>query len=138
MIRRPPRSTRTDTLFPYTTLFRSAIDRAGAAEQGAADVEVADLGVVGGDAEVAGDEKLEPAGNRITLDAGDGRLLHVVDLVIGARRVDRELKRGAGFVQHRTHKLPEVRADRKSVVEGKIVSVRVVLGVGRIITKKKQ
>src|SRR3546814_13291052 len=38
MIRRPPRSTRTDTLFPYTTLFRSsprapfgveAVDRAG-------------------------------------------------------------------------------------------------------------
>src|SRR3546814_17480319 len=28
MIRRPPRSTRTDTLFPYTTLFRSIVDRA--------------------------------------------------------------------------------------------------------------
>src|SRR3546814_14542025 len=27
MIRRPPRSTRTDTLFPYTTLFRSAAAR---------------------------------------------------------------------------------------------------------------
>src|SRR3546814_3685080 len=27
MIRRPPRSTRTDTLFPYTTLFRSAARR---------------------------------------------------------------------------------------------------------------
>src|SRR3546814_11948098 len=27
MIRRPPRSTRTDTLFPYTTLFRSACRR---------------------------------------------------------------------------------------------------------------
>src|SRR3546814_3767737 len=26
MIRRPPRSTRTDTLFPYTTLFRSRRD----------------------------------------------------------------------------------------------------------------
>src|SRR3546814_7263566 len=26
MIRRPPRSTRTDTLFPYTTLFRSEKD----------------------------------------------------------------------------------------------------------------
>src|SRR3546814_2135609 len=26
MIRRPPRSTRTDTLFPYTTLFRSKAD----------------------------------------------------------------------------------------------------------------
>src|SRR3546814_8863088 len=29
-IRRPPRSTRTDTLFPYTTLFRSATGRRGA------------------------------------------------------------------------------------------------------------
>src|SRR3546814_3616823 len=27
MIRRPPRSTRTDTLFPYTTLFRSQGDQ---------------------------------------------------------------------------------------------------------------
>src|SRR3546814_11654304 len=27
MIRRPPRSTRTDTLFPYTTLFRSRVIR---------------------------------------------------------------------------------------------------------------
>src|SRR3546814_20779452 len=27
MIRRPPRSTRTDTLFPYTTLFRSYLAR---------------------------------------------------------------------------------------------------------------
>src|SRR3546814_9254566 len=26
MIRRPPRSTRTDTLFPYTTLFRSGLE----------------------------------------------------------------------------------------------------------------
>src|SRR3546814_10159377 len=26
MIRRPPRSTRTDTLFPYTTLFRSIVE----------------------------------------------------------------------------------------------------------------
>src|SRR3546814_20764159 len=32
MIRRPPRSTRTDTLFPYTTLFRSRT-RVGAFEQ---------------------------------------------------------------------------------------------------------
>src|SRR3546814_6595665 len=32
MIRRPPRSTRTDTLFPYTTLFRSP--RAGGSEGG--------------------------------------------------------------------------------------------------------
>src|SRR3546814_9184862 len=32
MIRRPPRSTRTDTRFPYTTLFRSALDVDPAAE----------------------------------------------------------------------------------------------------------
>src|SRR3546814_6051519 len=30
MIRRPPRSTRTDTLFPYTTLFRSLVKGFGA------------------------------------------------------------------------------------------------------------
>src|SRR3546814_6431526 len=34
MIRRPPRSTRTDTLFPYTTLFRSHPYRAMAAVKG--------------------------------------------------------------------------------------------------------
>src|SRR3546814_11656050 len=40
MIRRPPRSTRTDTLFPYTTLFRSAGGLAGppVAEEGGAAV----------------------------------------------------------------------------------------------------
>src|SRR3546814_4576174 len=36
MIRRPPRSTRTDTLFPYTTLFRSqhALQRVDGAPRG--------------------------------------------------------------------------------------------------------
>src|SRR3546814_7197543 len=33
MIRRPPRSTRTDTLFPYTTLFRSPLSRGRAQER---------------------------------------------------------------------------------------------------------
>src|SRR3546814_5948632 len=50
MIRRPPRSTRTDTLFPYTTLFRSsccleALRRApGGKEGAAADGEALGLG----------------------------------------------------------------------------------------------
>src|SRR3546814_7459356 len=35
MIRRPPRSTRTDTLFPYTTLFRSKSRCGGSRPQGA-------------------------------------------------------------------------------------------------------
>src|SRR3546814_19678430 len=42
MIRRPPRSTRTDTRFPYTTLFRSAV--VGAAQRDG----VADAAVLGG------------------------------------------------------------------------------------------
>src|SRR3546814_1291289 len=33
MVRRPPRSTRTDTLFPYTTLFRSVVAIAYAADR---------------------------------------------------------------------------------------------------------
>src|SRR3546814_5676288 len=37
MIRRPPRSTRTDTLLPYTTLFRSATDYVAKAIVAAAD-----------------------------------------------------------------------------------------------------
>src|SRR3546814_16517797 len=35
MIRRPPRSTRTDTLFPYTTLFRSSGNRSAPAQHSA-------------------------------------------------------------------------------------------------------
>src|SRR3546814_4165693 len=37
MIRRPPRSTRTDTLFPYTTLFRSPAPSPGAHHRGRID-----------------------------------------------------------------------------------------------------
>src|SRR3546814_18369363 len=45
MIRRPPRSTRTDTLFPYTTLFRSSSDEKASAR---------------GDKPASGDPKLIP------------------------------------------------------------------------------
>src|SRR3546814_7076209 len=37
MIRRPPRSTRTDTLFPYTTLFLSPAAARGPGQRAAAD-----------------------------------------------------------------------------------------------------
>src|SRR3546814_4764797 len=55
MIRRPPRSTRTDTLFPYTTLFRSALIWASAV--------AAVVGFVAGDA-VACVEALPELGRR--------------------------------------------------------------------------
>src|SRR3546814_17178173 len=38
MIRRPPRSTRTDTLCPYTTLFRSVLRKRGGKPVGLADM----------------------------------------------------------------------------------------------------
>src|SRR3546814_18343070 len=56
MIRRPPRSTRTDTLFPYTTLFRSL--RAEAARSGdrleAGDADAHDERLGGADRAVGG------------------------------------------------------------------------------------
>src|SRR3546814_17679876 len=48
MIRRPPRSTRTDTLFPYTTLFRSGqLDRARRVAADAVAVALQVIGVAG-------------------------------------------------------------------------------------------
>src|SRR3546814_6313445 len=41
MILRPPRSTRTDTLFPYTTRFRSVLAEAGMAAPARAEVALA-------------------------------------------------------------------------------------------------
>src|SRR3546814_16293716 len=48
MIRRPPRSTRTDTLCPYTTLFRSrrGAATAGRGAEGVSDLSVRDSGTV--------------------------------------------------------------------------------------------
>src|SRR3546814_1886875 len=65
MIRRPPRSTRTDTLFPYTTLFRSLVGGAGflRAEQVA-------LGERGGCERGAGQH--QPAGEGGADGEGDG------------------------------------------------------------------
>src|SRR3546814_2601973 len=49
MIRRPPRSTRTDTLFPYTTLFRSgAEDQVGGGARHEQPGELADADGVDG------------------------------------------------------------------------------------------
>src|SRR3546814_2203467 len=44
MIRRPPRSTRTDTLFPYTTLFRSADSRIDVRSELAGEGAFAEIG----------------------------------------------------------------------------------------------
>src|SRR3546814_16003253 len=55
MIRRPPRYTRTDTLFPYTTLFRSAEEPARRAAEDAAAEQAAALGAGAQQALLEGD-----------------------------------------------------------------------------------
>src|SRR3546814_16694014 len=76
MIRRPPRSTRTDTLFPYTTLFRSVqrlpadARRKGVAavEFGADEVEAADDDARSLDREMI---RVVGAGEAVDRDAGN-------------------------------------------------------------------
>src|SRR3546814_17948542 len=118
MSRRPPRSTRTDTLFPYTTLFRSRVVAAGwRCEFGEREsafqrvflvesVEGHELGV-----------HQHGAGGVLAV-VGQGVAVAVEDLG-GAR-------------------LAPAQPDRKSVVEGKSVSVRVDRGCLRSIKQKQE
>src|SRR3546814_13394327 len=77
MRRRPPRSTRTDTLFPYTTLFRSAEIVAPLRHaMGLVDGEQGDLRAVEqgqearGEQALGGDvEQVDPAGQQLALHA---------------------------------------------------------------------
>src|SRR3546814_17058377 len=101
MIRRPPRSTRTDTLFPYTTLFRS-------------------LGLV--DAERF-DEGAQVRQRRLA-DADDADIRRFDQSQLDLRQTARD--RGG---RH------SARGDRKSVVSGKSVSVRVNFGARRKLKK---
>src|SRR3546814_18279892 len=81
MIRRPPRSTRTDTLFPYTTLFRSRAKGEGDAD---------DRGVFGGAAgggEPGGDSGRSRLARRRLGERG-GRPLDRGKLGAAARRGD--------------------------------------------------
>src|SRR3546814_17778026 len=87
MIRRPPRSTRTDTLFPYTTLFRSprpSPSRSESASCGQHEAGLGQRGQVGG--ELRGSASQQDAAalfEVLDLDAGQvryGGLGHHVDL----------------------------------------------------------
>src|SRR3546814_12339251 len=71
MIRRPPRSTRTDTLFPYTTLFRSHGGHAAVGDlvQHAADVDEGKPGDAGGDQGEEGDRAERPEQAKADADA---------------------------------------------------------------------
>src|SRR3546814_18206372 len=109
MIRRPPRSTLTYTLFPYTTLFRSSRHLL--------------------------DALLHPRLARLPGGAAEAVELDPFALRAEARQhldvLHRHVELVAALVAH----LEEI-VDRKSVVSGKSVSVRVDLGGRRIIKKK--
>src|SRR3546814_18177575 len=113
MIRRPPRSTRTDTLFPYTTLFRSpgACRRAALSSRGRKEDRCFD--------------KLSTNGSGLGRYRLKRRALNMVHL------------KSAGQIKHSILEvLPATRIDRNRVVSGKSVCDRVGLGGPRCIEKK--
>src|SRR3546814_19633357 len=130
MIRRPPRSTRTDTLFPYTTRFRSQhlADQLRVERRGDL-VEQHDLGTHG---ERAGD------GDPLLLAAGElaGKM---VQLLAEAAHVEQLARTLLGLrlrqLQHGDRRLHAVLTDRNNAVWGKLVSVRLILG-GPLSIKK--
>src|SRR3546814_13386375 len=61
MLRRPPRSTRNDTLFPYTTLFRSRGAEQAIVRRWKHKHPTAYLAVAGTAQAIGGDERIEPA-----------------------------------------------------------------------------
>src|SRR3546814_20256929 len=120
MIRRPPRSTRTDTLFPYTTLFRSDLDRRHLRPpQRGADLVVLQ-GVLGArDAAAEQHDEIEdPEADRHGLD-GSFRAIRPDAIEQVQADIIADLH-GIGAAD------PEV-GSRKSVVLGTSVSVRVQL-----------
>src|SRR3546814_15041495 len=148
MIRRPPRSTRTDTLFPYTTLFRSSGYSVGQADQGCSypsqqidrqdDHPVAsreEEEVSHGSLGLEGSFRGPPSPQESRNGPGRQQLCAYQDLVA-------QVHQPAAVRRAYLHRLlrPQVRAgvDRKSVVSGKSMSVRVDLGGSRILTKQNK
>src|SRR3546814_13846983 len=119
MIRRPPRSTRTDTLFPYTTLFRSA--RSEIELQVDANLRLSQE-----------NEELRTMLHSVLRSIE--QKTHMKALQDLEARVS-ALVAGAGTVAEAS--APEAK-ERKSVGEGKRGSGRDELGGRRIIKKKQQ
>src|SRR3546814_14767361 len=136
MIRRPPRSTRTDTLFPYTTLFRSSVRtrQPGRVRRGEPGVFRPGSGVC------------LPAARAASLFRGALRRRSAAPGLRArpALRAAGRRRRPGAAARTRSRarpgrRLPAGRGqDRKSVVEGKRVSGRGGLGGGRILKKKKK
>src|SRR3546814_13696105 len=100
MIRRPPRSTRTDTLFPYTTLFRSIV---GAQPQRRRDealaVLVREFGQRGADRAIGGNPACDDEGARPR--TGGERDAAAVDEAVDHRLLERGGEVGDAMIAQR-------------------------------------
>src|SRR3546814_13903465 len=145
MIRRPPRSTRTYTLLPYTTLFRSLL-QLGLEKTGEHQLRVAEIGtpqrglVQFGRPQVAAGKTaaVESAAAEIGAAAlgavgGDPQAVQLQDL-LDFRRQRLACARPRALQRHA---FDINLAERKSVVWGKSGSVRLGLGGRRIMQKQK-
>src|SRR3546814_18575786 len=123
MIRRPPRSTRTDTLFPDTTLFRSCSGWQWMLPDLFRRVRY---------------RCWRPAGGQVYRSAAQGGRLAIATQIHDRRATTHGGIASAGHtLEGRTRRYREGEAaDRKSGVEGKRVYVRVEHGGGRIVKKK--
>src|SRR3546814_12611551 len=161
MIRRPPTSTRTDTPFPYTTLFRSGEHHLAAQPPRRRQLHCRrvarhhdrrpdpqplrrpgdPLRMIA--ARYADDALIRLLGRKVgqpvprTADLESANGLQTLGLAPDRSAVDfewqqRRLRKQCSDFRRRAFE------DRKSVVEGKSVSVRVDLGGRRIIKKKKK
>src|SRR3546814_18352348 len=130
MIRRPPRSTRTDTLFPYTTLFRSpAVGQPvieASLEGDAPGIVVIDLAQACGDVLVI-EHRIGDASAEIGTEVG---FWQEVVLQGQGRRQPPDIAEPGIAAGHVIH------AARKRVVSGNSVSVRVNLGGRRLLKKQ--
>src|SRR3546814_19775647 len=131
-IRLPPRSTRPDTLFPSTTLFRSGPVAVRGASPAAQVARAADRGQ--GDPHRGEEGAAAQACHRQARGQDDSGGL-IVPSLLAAEAAPAKARIA---LINPARRLPEARSDRKSVVEGKGVSVRVELGGRRFIKKKKQ
>src|SRR3546814_17492479 len=130
MIRRPPRSTRTDTLFPYTTLFRS--DARGHALRGRLPVPGPDGGRRGTVSRQPGSAPHQPDRRRALREEPEGRRAPP------ATHGVQDMGRQAGTTDGGDASSPGGSGERKSGEWGQSMSGRRNLGGRRNIKKKKK
>src|SRR3546814_15302407 len=116
MIRRPPRSTRTDTLCPYTTLFRSTVGAREVAQHIGARVGRGSIGELARERGASGQGRADG----IEIDEVHARQRVAVHGLQPAQLVDQpELRRGSRLRRAAAQDTPARRQDRTRVVSGK-------------------